>query len=536
MQYLNFLKKNWIILVLFFILTFTIYGSSLSGDFVYDDRSIVENAVALSDFQKVDQIFMHPYWQAENGLYRPSTLLSYGLNFLIFGQSPFSFHLVNLLLYVFICFFIYLLIKRLFKNEILAFITAFLFLVLPIHTEVVANITGRSELLALFFSLLTLLEFSKEKINFYLLGLWTFLAIGGKETGIAVLPALLLLLYHRENKINLEIIKKYFKEISAVMIGIVFYFFLRFFSLGIDNFLNIKTSLIENPLLFTDTFSRFATSLKILWMYFYKTFWPVNLCSDYSYNQIPIIHNWLNIEVLLGLLLIITPIFLIIKYFNKSQIIALGSTIFLFSFLPISNIFFPIGTIAGERLFFFPSLGLSMLVSFLIYKIFTLINTEDKKKIFIFCISILLLIYTILASVRQSVWTTEEKLFLSGAQCAPDSVLSRSNSGAMYLIKGDLDKAEEELLISKNIKPIYSKGLNNLGLVYFRQGKIKEAKKLYFEALRQDYPYAGAIENLIPLYLQEKNIEKAKFWMTFLYPNQEELIDTTIKKYLEENK
>ena len=99
----------------------------------------------------------------------------------------------------------------------------------------------------------------------------------------------------------------------------------------------------------------------------------------------------------------------------------------------------------------------------------------------------------------------------------------------MYLIKGDLDKAEEELLISKNIKPIYSKGLNNLGLVYFRQGKIKEAKKLYFEALRQDYPYAGAIENLIPLYLQEKNIEKAKFWMTFLYPNQEELIDTTIK-------
>ena len=182
-----------------------------------------------------------------------------------------------------------------------------------------------------------------------------------ERDGHIVLPALLLLLYHRENKINLEIIKKYFKEISAVMIGIVFYFFLRFFSLGIDNFLNIKTSLIENPLLFTDTFSRFATSLKILWMYFYKTFWPVNLCSDYSYNQIPIIHNWLNIEVLFGLLLIITPIFLIIKYFNKSQIIALGSTIFLFSFLPISNIFFPIGTIVGERLFFSHLLGLSML-------------------------------------------------------------------------------------------------------------------------------------------------------------------------------
>lgn len=536
MQYFNFLKKNWIILIIFFILTFVIYGQSLSGNFVYDDRGIIENRVTLSDFQKVDQILMHPYWQAENGLYRPTTLLSYGLNFLFFGQNPFSFHLVNLLLYVFICFFIFLLLKKLFKNEILAFISALFFLVLPIHTEVVANITGRSELLVLFFSLLALLEFSKEKINFYLLSLWSFLAIGSKETGIAIVPIIFLLLYYRENKINLEIIKKYFKEISAVIIGIIFYFFLRFFSLGTDNFFGIKTSLIENPLLFTDIWSRIATSLKIFWMYFYKTFWPVNLCSDYSFNQIPIIHNWLNIEVLLGLILIITPIFLLIKYFHKKPIIAFGSTIFLFSFLPVSNIFFPVGTIAGERLFFFPSFGLSILTGFLIYKIFNLIKTKDGKKIFIFCISILLLIYATLASARQGVWTTEEKLFLSGAQCAPNSVLSRSNSGAMYLIKGDLKKAEEELLISKNIKPIYSKGLNNLGLVYFRQGKLDEAKELYFEALRQDYPYSGAIENLIPLYLQQGEIEKAKLWMTILYPNQEDLINATIKSYLEENK
>ncbi len=536
MQYFNFLKKNWVVLVLFFILTFTIYGQSLSGDFVYDDRSIIENAVVLSDFQKVDQIFMHPYWQAENGLYRPSTLLSYGLNFIIFGQNPFSFHLVNLLLYVFICFFIFLLLKKLLQNAVSAFLCAILFLILPIHTEVVANITGRSELLALFFSLLALLEFSKEKINFYLLGLWSFLAIGGKETGIVIIPIIALLLYHKENKINLEILKKYFKEISAVVIGIGFYFFLRLFSLSVDNFFGIKTSLIENPLLFADIWSRTATALKILWMYFYKTFWPVNLCNDYSFNQIPIIHNWLNIETILGLLIIVFPVFLIIKYSNKKPVLSLGATIFLFAFLPVSNFFFPIGTIAGERLFFFPSLGIVILVSFLIYNIFNSIKTGDGKKIFLFIIFVILIIYGILATVRQSVWTTEEKLFTSGAECAPNSVLSRSNSGAMYLIKGDLEKAEEELLISKEIKPIYSKGLNNLGLVYFRQGKIEEAKKLYFEALRQDYPYSGAIENLIPLYLNEGNIKQAKFWMNFLYPNQEKIIDVTIENYLKENR
>ncbi|MDO8659373.1 MAG: glycosyltransferase family 39 protein [Candidatus Parcubacteria bacterium] len=536
MQYLNFLKKNWVVLVIFSVLVLIIYGQSLSGDFVYDDRGIIGNAEVLSNIGHVEDIFMHPYWEAENGLYRPMTLLSYSFNFIIFGQSPFSFHLVNLILYIFICFFIYLLIKKLFKQELFAFLSAILFLVLPIHTEVVANITGRSELLALFFGLLAMLEFSKEKINFYWLGLWSFMAVGGKETGVAIVPIIFLMLYHKENKINLEIIKKYFKEISAVIISTGFYFFLRFFSLGTDNFLNIKTSLVENPLLFTDTFSRFATSLKILWMYFHKTFWPVNLCNDYSFNQIPIIHNWLNFGTILGLLIIALSMFLIIKYFKKNPTLSLGATIFLFAFLPVSNLFFPIGTVAGERLFFFPTLGIVILTAFLIYKIYISIKKENTKTIYLISIAILFLVYGILSLNRQSVWTTEEKLFLSGAKCAPNSVLSRSNEGAMYLLKGDLNKAEEILLVSMNMKPIYSKGINNLGLVYAKKGDYKKAKEMYLLALKQEYPYSGAIENLISLYLNTGKIENAKHWLMIMYPYDEATIDASIKNYLEQNR
>ena len=106
----------------------------------------------------------------------------------------------------------------------------------------------------------------------------------------------------------------------------------------------------------------------------------------------------------------------------------------------------------------------------------------------------------------------------------------------MYLLRGDLDKAEEELEFARGIKPIYSKGLNNLGLVYFKKGEIEKAKELYYEALRQDFPYSGAIDNLILLYLSQKDKIHAKRWLMYLYPNNEKEVDALIENYLIENK
>lgn len=533
MPYLDFLKKNYVVLFIFFILIFIIYGQSLSGDFVFDDRNIIEHLPVLSDLKNIDQVALHPFWIVENGLYRPTTLLSYSLNIALLSASPFSFHLVNLLLYTFICFLIYLIIKKLFRDEILAFISALLFLVLPIHTEVVANISGRGELLALMFSLLFIWELLKDKINFYLLGIWVLLAVGSKEIAIAILPIALLILYIKEKRIDLEILKKYFREISISLIAIYFYFFLRFFSLGINVVPTIKTSLIENPLLFTDATSRIATAFKILWLYFSKTFWPVNLCSDYSYNQIPIISSFLNLEVVLGIALLLSALVLSIYYLKKKPLISLGLSIFIFPFLIISNIFFPIGTIAGERLFFFSSLGLSLIAGFLIYSIFSRLKNKNLKLLWLLILVLGLIFYASVSLKRQSVWLSEENLFLSAGQCAPNSVLSRSNAGAIYLIKGDLAKAEEELQIARAIKPIYSKGLNNLGLLYHKQGETEKARELYLEAIKQDFPYGGAFENLIILYLNEGKIDLARHWLTSLYPNNSILVEAIIKNYLE---
>ena len=499
-------KREKTFLISFAALILLIYGQSLWGGFVFDDRGIGEHAELLGNLDNIVQVAAFPYWTVDAGLYRPVTLLSYLFNNILLGGSAFSFHLVNLLLYFGICILIYEVLKKLFRNDWLAYLTALIFLVLPIHTEVVANITGRLELLSLFFSLLLLLEFTKGKINFWYAGFWMLLAIGAKETAIAALPLALIIMFIQK--------RREWKPVAAVALGAVTYFVLRLFVLGPEHFLGVETSIIENPLLFADASGRIATALSVLWMYVSKTFWPANLCSDYSYNQISIA-SFASVGAIFGAFLLLVSAISFFAFLRKRPIISFASAIFLASFISVSNLLFPVGTIAGERLFFFPSLGLALVAAYFLSKL------KDK---WVVTALVIILLYGVAAFVRQGVWMSEEKLFLNTAECAPQSVLSLSNAGTIYYFRGDYETAAKYLEKSRAIKPVYSKGLNNLGLVYWKEGRYREAERMYHESLKQKYPYPGAYENLVLLHLSEKDYDSTIRWLRIIYPNVDDSV------------
>lgn len=496
----------------FAVLILLIYGSSLFGTFVFDDRGILEHWDLLSGLANLKDVALNPYWDVGDKLHRPTTLLSYAVNIVFLGGSAFSFHLVNLALYFSICVSLYTLVQRLFQNERLAYISALLFLALPIHSEVVANITGRSELLALLFSLLVFLECTKERAKWWLAGLYMFLALGSKETALATLPILVLVIWIKEGKWGRELLDKYFRPVSAVVVGTALYLFVRFFVLGPEYFSGSNAGLIENPLIEATHLDRIATSFSILWMYVQKALVPIGLCSDYSYNQIPTLSGLWHFSSTAGLLVYCGAIFAILLGLlscrtAKWKVVSFASGFFVLGFFLVSNIAFPIGTIAGERLFFYASVGLVILLAYFLQRL--------DRRIFI----AIVILYGLLAFSRGLVWVSEEKLFLDALNCAPQSVLSLSNAGASYYLKGDLESAEKYLERSREIKPIYSKGLNNLGLVYWKQGRVSEARELYFESLRQKHLYPGTIENMILLKLGERDEVGVLRWLRIKYPN-----------------
>jgi len=525
-------QKKFIFLIICFVLVFLIYGNTLSGDFVFDDRSIANHYPLFEDINNLPKVALMGYWTEESGLYRPVVLISYALNFAFFGPSPSSFHLINLLLYAFVGYLLYLLIRRIFpKKEKLAYLFPILFLALPIHTEVVANIVGRAEMLALLFSLLTFLELSRNKSNFWKAGFWFLLALGSKEIAIAVLPiSLFIIFYKNKGCFNRKNIWDYLSPLIILFTSAFAYFAVRFLVLG-QYFFSNNATIVENPLKFVSFGERIATSFKILFLYIKKSLFGFNLCSDYSYNQIPVSKSFFNLETLLGLSIFLFFIFSLIFFLKRFPVLALGSAFFIFPFLPASNLFFAMGTIMGDRLMFFPSVGLCL---YLAQGLIWLYNIKSNKFFHFLSIALIVCLFCFYGAksfVRSFDWFTEKKLFISAAQCAPESVLSRSNMGTVYYFEGRYKEAEEEILEAHKIYDKYSKAVNNLGLIYWKKGEYNKAQEQYFKAIKNWPPYEGVYENLILLYLSQGQTEKARKWINIIFINNQEAKDIYLKRY-----
>lgn len=538
-------KNKLIFLAVCFGLVFLIYGLTLAGDFVFDDRGIVEHQPILANVNLLDKTLSLPYLTAkEAGAYRPVTLFSYTLNYLLLGALPAGFHLVNLILYALTGYLIYLLVDKLFKKKLMAYSAAIIFLVLPIHSEAAANIIGRAEILALFFSLLmflALLKGDKSRQrgwkNFWPAGLWLFLAIGSKETAIAALPIAALIIYFNrpagEKKFwRRETLFRYLPAAGWPVIGAAAYLALRLAVLGRTYFLNAEASLVENPLKFTAAGPRIYTALKILAIYIQKSFWPFGLCSDYSYNQIPVLSGFFNRAALAGFLILSFFMVSFFIFLKRRPILALASAWFVLSFLLVSNLIFPIGTIAGERLIYYPSAGLSFFLAYLFYKLYRYKANKIYRYSAIVLFGALVVFYSVMSFLRAGDWLTEKRLFAAAARCAPNSVLSRSNLGAEYYLAGDLANAKKELLLANSIYDGYPKGVNNLGLVYWKEGNNAKARELFLKALSFKFPYYGAYENLALVSLGEGKIDEARSWLMKLYSGDQLAADNYIGNYL----
>ncbi|XP_036022166.1 protein O-mannosyl-transferase TMTC1 isoform X4 [Mus musculus] len=85
------------------------------------------------------------------------------LNIFLTGMNPFYFHAVNVILHCLVTLVLmYTCDKTVFKNRGLAFVTALLFAVHPVHTEAVAGIVGRADVLACLLFLLAFLSYQRS--------------------------------------------------------------------------------------------------------------------------------------------------------------------------------------------------------------------------------------------------------------------------------------------------------------------------------------------------------------------------------------
>src|SRR2546427_6458179 len=143
------------VLAFCFIVVAVCYANSLPNPFIQDDKLIVLSNEAIRHIAPL-RFLTEPYWPKYSlgGIYRPLTILTFSVDYAIWGRWAPGFRLTNLLLHALNGFLVFMLARALLKSAAAAYAAAAVYLVHPVHTDVVVGIVGRSELLAagLFFT------------------------------------------------------------------------------------------------------------------------------------------------------------------------------------------------------------------------------------------------------------------------------------------------------------------------------------------------------------------------------------------------
>ncbi|MCX8072095.1 MAG: hypothetical protein N3C12_06565 [Candidatus Binatia bacterium] len=488
------------------------YLNALQAGFVFDDWIQIRGNPALRgelDWFKILAVPLFP-----GNLYRPLTIGTFALDHAWFGWEAWWFHLVNLLVHAGVTLSVALLGFRLFPRQpALPVVAALLFAVHPIHTEAVTGLVGRAELLAALFSLAAMLSAVRADEQRQPRGqrLWMALALVSftaallcKESAITALPLLLLLrvaLRHERWWAGLGAeLRKLDWLAFAACAGAVF--LLRALALSSEPGVEAPDP-IDNILASVPAWQRMGTALAIQWDYWSQFVFPLVLSADYSYPQIVPVSSLLNFGTIAGLALLVGTVAWGIRAPGPTGFVLLFPWV---AFAVTSNLLFPIGTVRGERLAYFPSVAWCWwLAAVLVY-----ISRFVRPFVALLVVAFPVVAYAGRTYVRNFDWRDQATLFARTAQDAPRSSKALKNHAVALRDAGKFAEALEVYGKAWVLYP-FDKGIAfGSGEVADRLGRLPEAEFWYKKTLELEPQHAGALNNLCRLFVAQGRWQEAE--------------------------
>ncbi len=370
-------------MIALFILSFALYIQTYSYEYVLDDTIVItDNQYVAKGFSGIWDILTTESFQGyfgeqkdlvQGARYRPLSIVTFAIEQGLWGQSPMLSHLINAFLYSIVCLLLYVVLLQLFINYkstqwylSIAFVASLLYALHPLHVEAVANIKGRDEIMAMLFSLGTLLFIiksfgSKRVFNLSIAALLFLLGLFAKENTITFLAIIPLSLYC----FRPYSIKDISVAIAPLFAVVVVYLMIRINVIGylIDSGKEI-TDIMNNPFAEMKSSEKAATISYTLLEYFKLSIFPHPLTHDYYPYHVPIM-NWSKPASLAGLVLYTSlALASLIGIFQK-QVWAYCILIYLAALSIVSNIVINVGTFMNERFLFMASMGTCLLVAYI---------------------------------------------------------------------------------------------------------------------------------------------------------------------------
>lgn len=509
-----------------FFFAFAIYANSLVNQYALDDRlTITENKFTTKGVHGIVDIlsydtFVGFFGRAQKlvagGRYRPLSLVTFALEYQVFGLNPFISHLVNILMYAYTCMLVYKVLKILFdplnKNVkwylSIPFLATMLFVAHPLHVEAVTNIKGRDEIMSLlgsisaFYFVLKYID-TKKMWQLLLAALMFFIGIMSKENTITFLAVIPLALYFfKRSGVRPAVI-----SVAVLLFVALIFIYIRYRVLGYLTSGGIETELLNNPFYGSTPAQKFATVLLTWGKYLLLLVFPHPLTHDYYPKQIPIIGMGDIRAIVPALIYILLAVYAFMNL-KKRNVVAFGILFFGLTFSITSNLVFPIGTFMNDRFMFMPMLGFTLVIAYYLNK---LLRRKSGEKIVIAVMCIILLAYSVKTVSRNPVWYDDYTLFTTDVQVSSNSAKCTVSAGGQTLEKAAVEKdtvkkmkyindAIKYLEKGVSIHPKYAAGWVLLGRAMRMSNKYHDAR-IYYDIAMGYNPGQSTMEEALANWL-----------------------------------
>ncbi|MBK9329722.1 MAG: tetratricopeptide repeat protein [Sphingobacteriales bacterium] len=504
---------------------FLLYINTVNHGYVLDDDTVMaKNTIVTKGIKAIPEIMTSAYrkgaWDRQESLYRPLSLIFFAIEWQVAPNQPIVGHLINILFYALSIYLLYLLLQQWMpqRHSLVILSATILFAVHPLHTEVVANIKSRDEILGLLFAILAFQSFHKYAVTTQIkdlaLGSICFLlAVLSKESAITLFAVVPLSMYF----FNAMDYKKLLIVMIALLVGVAIYFILRKIALGsLVNFnkidvLNNSLVAAENPA------DRIATAVMLVGYYLLLFIFPHPLSFDYSLNTFPTI-TFSDYRFMMTMGVLFFLLFYILKNFRKKGVIVFGILFFGITLSIVSNIFLLIEATLAERFLFLPSLGLCLAVVFLMEKAFlfsvgkeaSFANIFREYKWMVVLMGFILLLFSVKTVSRNADWKDNLTLFTADKEHNPKSYRVLSAYAFEFTKQKIIPLPENNPDKLLNCREAVSYLTQSLAII---PDNFKAWNLLaYCQSQLKDYPQViHAFENGIPFYKNEP--DKIKFYI-----------------------
>jgi tetratricopeptide (TPR) repeat protein len=512
------------------------YVNAVGNDFVLDDARLIRDNLRIRSLANVPNLFATSYWDVAGpqALYRPLVLVSYAVNYAINGLSPGGYTVVNIALHAGVSLLLFALVRAIGGSLFVAGAAGIAFAVHPVHTEAVAGISGRPELLAAVFFLLamhlhrlapgartslayragTLVCFagallSKESAMTLILilpvmdALFPATGIEGQPVGPRS-PAFALAAPRKPATARQARIVTDYLPLAGVAVA---YLLVRRAVLGSITISESAIAPLDNPLvpITEDPFGgrmgataveSVMTAFAVVVEYARLLVWPARLSPDYSYNQIPLVTSTLDGRCLGGVALVAVCLVAVALLWRRNRIAAFGLAFLALTFSIVSNFLITIGTICAERLMYLPSAGALMAAGVGLERLAG--SAMARRRLVAGAIAILIVLGAVRTLTRNRDWNNEVTLWSAAVQAAPSSARVQSEYGRILMAQAEnlaeagrtadaeqlYSGAQSHFETALNIYPSYSPAIEGLAMIHSLHGRFEEAIVLYERAVQ----------------------------------------------------